>query len=73
MCTHCDYWHVRSKKSDVHYRLCKCRGQKGQLKRAYLSLSDAERTRDKVDEMRSITLKVYECPRGSGWHLTSIE
>jgi len=70
-CTHCDYWHVRSRKNDEHYRVCNCKDHKRRPKRAYLDLGVAEVTRDKINAARGVTVKIYECPEYYDlWHLT---
>jgi hypothetical protein len=48
-----------------------CHGRDGQPKRSYDSEVQAKQVASVVEMRRAVTLRVYECPHGTGWHLTS--
>jgi hypothetical protein len=48
-----------------------CTDSHGQPKQAYESEDAAERRAEIILEERGVDLRVYECPYGEGWHLTS--
>ena len=65
-CAHCDSWHLCP--TDRHtpsYYSSAC------SKQAYDSENAAERRARILEQERGTRLRVYECPHGEGWHLTS--
>jgi hypothetical protein len=73
-CARCDYWHLRTKSNDEHYKVCNCRDHLGRLKRAYLDRDKIEAVCAKInDKARCEAVEVYECPEYYDvWHLTGI-
>lgn len=51
--------------------ICGCTKRDGEAKRRYSTRSDAESTRLYILSQRGVRLRVYECPEGPGYHLTS--
>ena len=47
-----------------------CHGADGRPKDAYDTPGDAERRADILYREQGLSLRVYECPHGQGWHLT---
>ena len=48
-----------------------CTGADGGPKRTYASEADARSTAEFIEVKRRVRLRVYTCPHGQGWHLTS--
>ncbi|MDR2659613.1 MAG: hypothetical protein LBC27_06450 [Spirochaetaceae bacterium] len=52
-------------------KLCvHCRGSDGKEKEIYETPEAACRRAAYIKEERGVTLKIYQCPKGNGWHLT---
>jgi len=65
-CGRCCSWHLCP--ADRHtpgHHCCDC------LKQAYASESAAVRRALILEREQGVLLRVYECPHGEGWHLTS--
>ena len=65
-CTRCSSWHLSP--FDRHTPCCHCETCG---KEAYESEASAERRAAILERERGVGLRVYDCPRGYGWHLTS--
>lgn len=50
---------------------CQCTASNGNPKRRYDTRSEAESTARHVESERGVRLRVYRCPEGRGYHLTS--
>jgi hypothetical protein len=48
-----------------------CTGADGGPKRTYTSEAEAKSTAAFLELKRHVWLRVYTCPHGEGWHLTS--
>jgi hypothetical protein len=71
-CRRCGHWHLAPQDRQTPCKPCpECRGQNGAAKQTYSSREDAERRAAIILEERGISLRAYECPYYSGWHLTS--
>lgn len=65
-CSGCGSWHLSPASRHTpghHCHYCS--------KQAYASESSAERRAIILERERGTFLRVYECPYGEGWHLTS--
>jgi hypothetical protein len=59
--------------ADLMLRLRKCdfcKGKDGKKKDVYETFQAALDTAQYIEENRGISLNIYQCPRGNGWHLT---
>lgn len=52
-------------------RVCSCCGKDGKKKNLYLSEYDANAVANERRLATGITMHVYRCPEGHGWHITS--
>ncbi len=71
-CETCGLWHLAPQESRVAFRehACSCVDSLGNGKRLYDTREDAEKSRASSEEARNLSLRVYPCPDGGGWHLT---
>ena len=70
-CDRCDRWHLCP--ADRHTpatRCFSCSGSDGRPKARYESRSAAQKRADILYRERGVSLRVYQCPTGRGWHLT---
>lgn len=51
--------------------MCSCCGKDGKKKNLYLSEFDANAVANERRFATGITMHVYRCPEGDGWHITS--
>lgn len=51
--------------------MCSCHGKDGKKKNLYTSESEANIVANERRRATGITMHVYRCPKGSGWHITS--
>lgn len=70
-CDNCGFWHLAplltyTPSIECHW----CTDSNGELKRAYETKPGAKRRAAIIEKQRDITLYIYECPYGCGWHLT---
>lgn len=65
-CDRCGFWHLSPAERHTPGHRCHYCG-----KQAYDSEGAAERRADILGQERGTSLRVYQCPYGSGWHLTS--
>ena len=65
-CTHCSSWHLTPANRHTPCHYCESCG-----KQAYESEVCAERRARLLEQEKRTWLRVYECPHGDGWHLTS--
>ena len=72
-CNKCGHWHLTPKNRLTPSRKCDwCTGSDGIPKDTYRNRKEALRRADIIYEEHGVELKVYECPRGEGWHLTKL-
>lgn len=65
-CDRCGAWHLCPAERHTPNHYCHACS-----KQAYDSERAAERRADLLEQEQGILLRVYECPYGEGWHLTS--
>ena len=65
-CCHCSSWHLCPTGRHTPSFYCSACS-----KQAYESEDAAERRARILEQERGTRLRVYECPHGEGWHLTS--
>ena len=51
--------------------MCSCCGKDGKKKNLYLTEYDANIVAEERRIATGITMHVYRCPYGGGWHITS--
>lgn len=54
------------KETSINDTICSCKDSKGELKALYRSEKEAQ----KVITASQMTLSLYQCPEGQGWHIT---
>lgn len=70
-CHRCGLWHLAPRDRQTPSTPCSyCQGADGKPKDAYDTAQNAERRADILYRERGVSLRVYECPHGQGWHLT---
>lgn len=71
-CEKCGYWHLAplSSKLNVQKNACSCLDSNGRHKALYLTREDAEKQRMKSEAEQHVSLKIYSCNEGRGFHLT---
>ena len=70
-CDKCGQWHLSPMNRQTPSQKCSyCTGIDGKAKDSYQSRQDAQRRADILRKEQGVTVKVYECGYGSGWHLT---
>lgn len=51
--------------------MCNCSGKDGKRKKLYFSEYEATEMAELRSRETGITMHVYKCPEGEGWHITS--
>lgn len=75
-CPKCPYYHVKRDKDDL-FKLnkiesnCKCTDHDKGIKGKYATYQDAEKMKTILFNSKKLNLKIYQCPNGDGFHLTS--
>lgn len=70
-CNRCDKWHLSPAARQTPSSTChSCRDSGGRRKESYRSHDDARRRADILQSEQGANLRVYQCPSGTGWHLT---
>lgn len=70
-CDRCEMWHLSPENRQTPSTRCGyCRGSDGKPKESYGSAEDAQRRADILRREQGVSLQVYACEYGSGWHLT---
>lgn len=70
-CRQCGFWHLSPADRQTPSTSCPvCRGADGKPKDSYLNQDSAHRRADLLRKEQGVTLKVYKCEHGNGWHLT---
>lgn len=74
LCDKCGYYHLAPTESKLNVRknACSCLDSQGRHKALYLTHEDAERQRIKSEREQHISLKIYTCNEGKGFHLTHL-
>lgn len=71
LCTVCGKWHLSPLNRQTPSEKCtNCAGNDGSPKDAYRSEADAKRRASLIRKESGVSLRVYECKFGNGWHLT---
>ncbi len=71
-CIRCGGWHLCPADRETPSETCRdCHDRSGRPKQRYVSRDAAERRADIVASERGVPLRVYPCPCGDGYHLTS--
>lgn len=73
-CEKCGCYHLAPTdgKINVQRNACSCLDSHGDGKALYLTREDAEKQRKKSEQEQHISLNIYECPEGGGFHLTHL-
>ncbi|MFZ4580350.1 MAG: hypothetical protein ACOYOB_18355 [Myxococcota bacterium] len=70
-CRRCDGWHLAPTERHTPSSTCHdCSSADGTPKQAYVSEAAAVMRARILFKERGVSLEVYECPYGNGWHLT---
>lgn len=70
-CEKCTHWHLSPKNRSTPSKKCDwCTGSDGRFKDTYRTRKDAIIRAKIIYEEYGVDLKVYECEKGDGWHLT---
>lgn len=70
-CDTCGYWHLALGNRQTPSKPCPyCTSADGSAKEAYQSKSDAQKRARIIKSEQGVTLSVYPCEHGNGWHLT---
>lgn len=70
-CSKCELWHLSPRGRVTPSEPCPdCLDSHGRPKEAYEAHADAQRRANIIMNERNVSLDVYECPYGNGWHLT---
>ncbi|QHS15479.1 hypothetical protein GUY17_05970 [Shewanella sp. Arc9-LZ] len=70
-CSKCDLWHLSPKSRQTPSQKCnRCTGGYGVEKESYRSKLEARLRADIIYDEQGISLRVYKCKYGFGWHLT---
>lgn len=73
-CDKCDLWHLSPKSRQTPSQKCnRCTGGYGVEKASYHSKNAARLRASIIYDEQGISLRVYKCKYGSGWHLTKNE
>jgi len=71
LCSVCNRWHLSPVNRQTPSKKCTaCVGGDGQPKDTYTSETDAKRRAAIIRKESGVSLRVYGCPYGNGWHLT---
>lgn len=71
-CPRCGHWHLAPQGAPTPSAHCLfCTGSDGSQKTVYPTAEAARRQAQRIERERGIRCRVYRCPSGSGWHLTS--
>lgn len=71
-CERCGGWHLCPLERQTPSETCPtCRDGSGRPKQRYATWEAAERRADISCSERGVSLRVYPCPSGDGFHLTS--
>lgn len=70
-CRRCSLWHLSPARNHTPSSSCTyCTSSAGKPKQTYRSEDEARRRARLIKEERGVSLDVYPCPHGDGWHLT---
>ncbi|SFC28228.1 hypothetical protein SAMN05660443_2059 [Marinospirillum celere] len=69
-CSSCGFWHLSPRKNHTPSRKCICSSGSGRPKALYLTQQDAMNRAEVIRQEKGISLRAYQCPHYSGWHLT---
>ncbi|MFA1563278.1 hypothetical protein [Aliivibrio fischeri] len=70
-CAKCNLWHLSPKNRRTSSQTCnRCTGRDGVKKESYSSKREAHLRANIIYDEQGISLRVYKCKYGFGWHLT---
>ena len=70
-CDQCGLWHLSPSNRQTPSQTCAfCTGSDGKPKESYRSADEAQRRAGILRQEQGVTLQVYACEHGNGWHLT---
>ena len=70
-CDECGMWHLAPADRQTPSTTCNsCPSADGKPKESYQNESAARRRADILHREQGVTLQVYACEHGNGWHLT---
>lgn len=70
-CNKCERWHLSPKSRQTPSKKCDiCTGGDGEPKDSYRTKLEAKARANILFDEQGISLKVYQCRYGNGWHLT---
>lgn len=71
-CSTCGKYHIRPKSFFITKveTVCPCFDSRGYSKESYPTKDEAQKVAN-IRAKSGVYLRVYECPYGNGWHLTS--
>ena len=70
-CDKCGLWHLSPQNRQTPSRKCNiCKDRNGKPKELYFFEQDAKQRAKILYKEQGVSLSVYECPNGDGWHLT---
>jgi len=69
-CSECEMWHLSPGGRVTPSEPCPACYSDGRAKESYETHADAQRRANIIMNERNVSLDVYECPYGNGWHLT---
>ena len=70
-CRRCEFWHLAPRACHTPSYDCPgCTSGDGRTKQSYSSAEDAQQRADIRQRDGGVSLRVYPCPYGHGWHLT---
>lgn len=72
LCARCRAWHLSPAARQTPSHTCRsCTDASGRPKQSYATEKGAQSRADIQEREKHARLRVYECPNGDGWHLTS--
>lgn len=70
-CETCNKWHLAPKGRQTPSSTCgQCKDRNGKPKESYETKQGATKRARILQKEQGVSLSVYECPHGNGWHLT---
>lgn len=72
-CDTCGKWHLSPQNRQTPSEPCpNCTSQDGQPKESYRTQKEAQRRASILKREQGVTLQIYPCEFGNGWHLTNM-
>jgi endogenous inhibitor of DNA gyrase (YacG/DUF329 family) len=70
-CARCGRWHLSPASRHTPSQTCACIDHNGKAKESYQTEADAKKRAAIIYREKGVSLSVYPCPLGNGYHLTS--